>query len=142
MLRLRGGTLIDAGPLVALLHADDNDHARCVSALKDLRGPLYSTWMPVTEAMYLLNFSSNAQSALLQMLERQAVRILPIAPGDLAAIRASMIKYRDLPMDFADASLVHVAEREGCNRIFTLDARDFSVYRLSANKTFELIPGL
>ena len=45
------GILVDAGPLVALLHRDDNDHEKCVEALRYISEPLLTTWMPVTEAM-------------------------------------------------------------------------------------------
>ena len=70
---MTAGTLIDAGPLVAILHRDDKDHSLCVDALETFREPLFSTWMPITEAMYLLNFSSRAQGALLEMIQRRAL---------------------------------------------------------------------
>ena len=132
--------LIDAGPLVALLHQDDRQHALCVDTLKSLREPLLTTWMPVTEAMYLLGFSVAAQNALLEMIERGMLTILPLASDDLPAIRKLLRQYADLPMDFADATLVHVAKREHIDRIFTLDRRDFSVYRLQRGKAFSIIP--
>jgi predicted nucleic acid-binding protein len=113
-----------------------------VEAFKTLRGPLFSTWMPITEAMYLLGFSSRAQDALLEMVARQAIRVLPIGIDDLPEIRAFMAKYRDLPMDFADATLVQIANREKIGRIFTLDRRDFSVYRLSEGRSFDIVPAL
>ena len=62
--------LIDAGPLVALLNKSDKDHLLCIDTLKSLREPLLTTWMPITEAMYLLGFSIAAQNALLEMIER------------------------------------------------------------------------
>jgi predicted nucleic acid-binding protein len=138
---LKSGTLIDAGPLVAVLHADDQDHRSCVETFKQLPGPLLTTWMPVTEAMYLLGFSVRAQASLLQMIQRGAVRILPIDAADLGPIGRLMSKYRDLPMDFADATLVRVAEREKINRVFTLDNRDFSTYRLPDGRACTILPG-
>jgi len=138
---LTAATLIDAGPLVAMLHADDQDHEICVETFKGLRGPVFTTWIPVTEAMYLLGFSPRAQESLLRMLRREAIRILPIDLVDLDPIARLMSKYRDLPMDFADATLVQVANREKIQRIFTLDNRDFSVYRLPNGNALEVIPG-
>ena len=132
--------LVDAGPLVALLHKDDRDHALCVDVLKHLREPLLSTWMPVTEAMYLLGFSVDAQGALLQMIERGVLRILSLEADDLPGIRKLMQQYADLPMDFADATLVQVARKHGIDQIFTLDRRDFAVYRLRRGKAFTIIP--
>jgi hypothetical protein len=137
---MRSRVLIDAGPLVALLRRDDRDHTLCVDTLKRLRTPLLTTWMPVTEAVYLLNFSPAAQDALLQMIERGALQVLPLEAEDLPRIRALMRKYADLPMDFADATLVHIAQRDGIRQVFTLDRRDFSVYRLAHGQSIVIIP--
>lgn len=134
------GVLVDAGPLVAVLNASDRHHRTCVDVLRRLRTPLYSTWMPVTEAMYLLDFSAAAQDALLEMIERGTLTILELLPGDLPVIRRLMKKYRDQPMELADASLVMVAERMGLHKIFTLDRRDFSIYRLSKGRSFRILP--
>ena len=132
--------LIDAGPLVALLHKDDQDHALCVNVLKRLQEPLLTTWVPVTEAMYLLGFSVVAQSALLEMIERGMLKILPLDIEALPEIRKLMRQYADLPMDFADATLVQAAKRHGIDQIFTLNRRDFAVHRLGRNKAFTIIP--
>jgi predicted nucleic acid-binding protein len=134
------GTLVDAGPLIALLQAQDPDHAACVDTLKRLRGPLLTTWMPVTEAMHFLQLAPEAQAALLEMIERGALQLLEIAADELPEIRALMKKYADLPMDFADATLVHTAARESVSEMFTLDTRDFSVYRLPRGRSLRLLP--
>jgi predicted nucleic acid-binding protein len=131
--------LIDAGPLVALLHRDDQDHARCVVALKNVRTKLATTWAPVTEAMYLLSFSPRAQDGLLEMIERGALGILLLDPADMPGVRALMEKYRDRPMDFADATLVHAGHREGIYDVFTLDHEHFSTYRIG-RRGFTIIP--
>lgn len=137
---MTAGILIDAGPLVAILHRDDRDHALCIDTLKGLREPLLSTWMPITEAMYLLNFAPAAQNALLEMIERGALQVLSLETEDLPSIRNLMRKYADLPMDFADATLVHIAQRENIRQIFTLDRRDFAVYRLAHGQVFTILP--
>lgn len=98
--------LIDTGPLVALLHADDQNHARCVKALRSLQEPFGTVWPVLTEAMYLLNFSSEAQAALWEMIVTESVTILPLDREDAPRMRELMRKYRDLPMDMADAALV------------------------------------
>jgi predicted nucleic acid-binding protein len=134
-------TLIDAGPLVALVHADDQDHRRCVETSQRLHGRLVTTWPPLTEAMYLLSFSPDAQNALFAMIERGALCLTDIEAHEMGRVRALMSRYRDLPMDFADATLVHVAERENLRRIFTLDRRDFSVYRVGPRgRAFTVLP--
>jgi len=133
------GVLVDAGPLIAILNRRDRDHAACVAALKRLKSPLLTTWMPITEAMHLLGFSRPAQDGLMAFVERGALRLLPLDEGDVEGIRELMDRYADLPMDFADASLVHAAIRERINEIFTLDRADFSVYRLGPRRSFRVV---
>lgn len=131
--------LVDAGPLVALLDRSDPDHQACRSALTAVRDPLATVWPAVTEAMYLLGrVSWPAQDALWELLEE--VRILPLETRDARRMCALMEKYRSLPMDLADAALVAVAEREMIRSIFTLDGRDFGVYRPARIGRFSVIP--
>jgi predicted nucleic acid-binding protein len=132
--------LVDAGPLVALVDADDQHHARCVAALKNFREPMVTVWPPLTEAMYLLADQPKAQAALWEMLERGALQLLSLDSGDIPRIRELMRKYANRPMDLADAALLRVAEREGIRKIFTVDRRDFSVYRLHGRTRPTLIP--
>ncbi len=132
--------LVDAGPLVALLHRDDQHHQDCVEALTGLRDPLVSVWPVVTEAMYLLGFSWQAQDALWELIQEETVRLLSLESADYIRMRDLMRKYRSLPMDLADAALVRVAERERIRRIFTLDRRDFSLYRPAKLGRFAIIP--
>lgn len=123
------GVLVDAGPLVALLDSRDEDHVRCVEALQGIREPLMTVWPAVTEAMHLLRGSWRAQAALWEMLESGIVELLELDADDVPRMGELMHKYRDLPMDLADAALVRVAERERIRHVFTLDQRDFRVYR-------------
>ncbi len=132
--------LVDTGPLVALLHADDSNHDSCREALRSIREPLATVWPVVTEAMYLLAFSWKAQNALWEMIEDELVSLLPLEAADASRMKVLMQKYRDLPMDFADAALVRVAEREKLRRIFTVDRRDFELYRPLGMRRFTLIP--
>ena len=132
--------LVGTGPLVALIHEDDDLHPRCKEVFLSLRDSLATVWPVLTEAMYLLNFSWEAQSALWEMVEAGAVEILPLGNNDIPRMKELMRKYRDLPMDLADAALVRVAERERLRRIFTLDRRDFQVYRPSRLGRFAILP--
>lgn len=132
--------LVDAGPLVALLHADDQHHRRCVAALKQIRSPLATVWPAVTEAMYLLAFSAEAQSALWERLAADTPRLLHLDRDDLPRLKELMWKYRDRPMDLAEAALVRVAERDGIDTVFTIDRADFEVYRLPRRKRFRIVP--
>ena len=125
---------------MALIHADDRHHASCRDALERIREPLVTVWPVITEAMYLLDFSSEAQDALWRLLERDAVKILSLDAGDVPRMRELMRKYRDLPMDLADAALVRAAERERISRVFTIDRRDFEVYRPRGIRRFTILP--
>lgn len=132
--------LVDAGPLVALVDADDQHHKKCVAALKVLREPLVTVWPPVTEAMYLLTDLPKAQEALWEMLARGVLQLLSLDLADVPRMRELMSKYVDRPMDPADAALVRVAEREGIRKIFTVDREDFCVYRLHGRVRPTIIP--
>lgn len=132
--------LVDTGPLVALIHADDQNHDRCARALRSLQEPLATVWPVLTETMYLLGFSWEAQEAIWEMIETEALAILPLDREDATRMKKLMRKYRDLPMDLADAALVRVAEREGIRRIFSLDRRDFTIYRPEKIGRFSIIP--
>ena len=79
-----------------------------------------------------------ANVTLPQIDER--LKLLPLDAGDVPRMRELMRKYRDLPMDMADAALVTVAEREGITRVFTLDRRGFEVYRPAKIGRFSLVP--
>jgi uncharacterized protein len=125
---------------VALIHADDRHHASCRDALERIREPLVTVWPVITEAMYLLDFSAEAQDALWRLLERDAAKILSLDVGDVPRMRELMRKYRDLPMDLADAALVRAAERERISRVFTIDRRDFEVYRPRGIRRFTILP--
>ncbi len=137
------GVLVDAGPLVAVLDESDGDHERCVSVLKRLSDPMITTWPVVTEAMALLGQTQNpldSQDALLALLDRQIVVVVELRREDAPRLRALIRKYRDLPMDLADATLVRVAERDVVRQVFTLDRRDFQVYRLGRRESLTIIP--
>jgi len=132
--------LVDAGPLVALVDASDQHHGACGATLRDLREPMGSVWPAVTEALYLLQDLPQGQDGVLEMLTRGVVRLLALGQEDVPRIKELMAKYRDQPMDLADAALVRVAERDGLDRVFTVDRRDFAVYRIGGRKAFRVIP--
>jgi predicted nucleic acid-binding protein len=133
-------TLVDSGPLVALLHLDDEYHERCVETLRALRGRLVTVWPVFTEAMYLLGFSWTAQDALFEMAQSGAVGLLALDASDVARMHELMRKYRDFPMDLADAALVAAAEREKIRDVFTLDRRHFLAYRPIGVRAFAIVP--
>jgi hypothetical protein len=99
-----------------------------------------AVWPAITEASHILRRVVGGQSALLEILVRTTVRIAQLDRDDVPRIRELMAKYRDLPMDLADAAIVRVAERERINRVFTLDQKDFRIYRPARIGHFVLLP--
>lgn len=135
-------TLCDTGPVVALIDGDDVNHARCVTALGALpASPLLTTWSCLTEAMHLLWRAGGlpAQEELWGFLADGLVKLHLHEEREWERMRSLMQQYSDTPMDFADASLVVVAERLGLNRVFTLDS-DFHIYRIHGKQSFEVVP--
>lgn len=133
-------TLIDTGPLVAFFDKDDRYHNLCVEVLKKIREPLITTWPVLTECFYLLNFSWEVQDSLWLFIRRGGIEIYPLEKELLTHCRELMKQYRDLPMDLADATLVALADAVLVPKIFTLDHKDFSIYRFKQKKRFTLIP--
>lgn len=134
-------TLTDAGPLIAIIDARDAYHEQCVAALPDLSAPLISTGAAVTEAMHLLGHRAGwpAQERLWRLMRRGDLDVLALDGDTSECVFQLMKKYRDVPMDFADATLVATAENLGISRIFTLDEH-FRIYRMLGRRAFELMP--
>lgn len=132
--------LVDTGPLVAIFDADDRHHEVCATTLRRLRGSLFTAWPAVTEAMYLLSFSEAACDGLLGWLQSGSLAVLELQRTDLQRVRELLAKYADLPMDFTDAVIVSLAERERIRNIFTVDERDFRVYKPKPFRHFNLLP--
>jgi len=135
-------TLTDTGPLVALVNKNDPNHRGCLDATKRLPAePLVTTWPCFTEAMYLV-FQAGGYPAQAELWRwRTAGRLVlhDLTGDEIDRMAALMDKYKDRPMDLADASLVAAAERLGMQRIFTLDS-DFYIYRLADGSALECIP--
>jgi predicted nucleic acid-binding protein len=135
-------TLTDAGALVALLDADDPYHAACVAVAERLpAGPLLTMWVCFTEAMYLLGTMGGYryQAALWSLRATGRVVLHDLTSAEADRMAALMAQYQDTLMDWADASLVVVAESRGLRRVFTTDS-DFYVYRLADGSALEVVP--
>ena len=132
--------IIDTGPWVALIDRSETRHAESVQWLKNFSGRLYSTEAVLTEVLYLLNFSFSAQCAALDFVLESVVEIVPANTKSLKKTKSLMKKYADLPMDFADATIVCLATDAGIQNIVTFDKKDFAIYKLSKTKSFTIIP--
>ena len=134
------GVLLDTGPLVAILSREDFHHRACVAQLRMIAPPLLTCWPVITEAAWLLRQHPLAVQRLLASFTKQWIKLLALAERDAEPIGKILQRYRKLNAQLADAALVHLAEREGLDTVFTLDRRDFSVYRFSGKRSFRLLP--
>ena len=132
--------ILDTGPWVALIDRSESRHIECVRWLKNFSGRLYSTEAVLTEVLYILNFSITAQCAALDFVLKSVLEIVPSSTDSLKKAKNLMKKYADLPMDFADATVVCLATETGMQNIATFDKKDFSIYKLPKNKSFTIMP--
>jgi predicted nucleic acid-binding protein len=132
--------ILDTGALVALLDKSEKSHIRCVEFLKEFNGKLLTTEPVLTEAVYLLGPSVKAQRACIDFILRGGAALVPQSPESLSRAAVLMEKYKDIPMDFADATLVTLAEETKIDEVFTLDVKGFSSYRIYGKKTFKVLP--
>ena len=134
------GGLIDTGAIVAILDREDNWHPACVQALESLRFPLLTTEAVLTEAFHLIGSSAYNVQRLWAFVLSGALTVKTLADFDLLELRPLMTKYKDRPMDFADATLVHAANCASISLVLTIDHDDFETYRLKGNKKFIIRP--
>ncbi|MBA3035266.1 MAG: PIN domain-containing protein [Desulfobacterium sp.] len=125
--------ILDTGPWVALIDKTESMHDNCVRWFKNFTGSLYSTEAVLTEVLYLLNFSIKAQNAAIDFVVESVVELIPSGTESLKKAKSLMQKYSDLPMDYADATIVCLAMDMGIQNIVTLDHKDFSIYRINNN---------
>ncbi|SKA03860.1 type II toxin-antitoxin system VapC family toxin [Selenihalanaerobacter shriftii] len=125
--------LIDAGPLIALFDRDDKHHQVIKDFLRSYEGRLYTTWPVITEVLHMLNFNVQAQIDFLRWIERDALNIVQLTKANISRIIKLSNKYSDVPMDFADATLIILSELEDIKEIISIDT-DFYIYRNIRNE--------
>ncbi len=133
--------LVDTGAVVALINRADRHHILAAEWFQRFRGQLLTTEAVVTETAYVLAASQGHQRAALIWFERaRAAGLLKVEPvADYAALARIITQYATLPCDYADASLIALAERTGVTAIATIDQRDFSVYRVRGRKRCRIL---
>jgi predicted nucleic acid-binding protein len=137
--RLPAG-LIDTGAILALVDRDDQWHEACVETYNHNRLPWLTTEAVLTETFYLVRRNLRDDRAVWVLLRSGAIRMSSISDEELPQIQTLMSQYADRPMDFADATLVHLAARERLTAILTIDHDDFETYRLPGRKRFTILP--
>lgn len=133
--------LLDTGALVALVNRSDRHHAAAASWFASVRSGLLTTEAVITETACVLAASPKHQAAALQWVQRaRAASMLEIEPvADHDQIAKIIHRYASLPCDYADATLITLAEITGVAAIATIDQRDFSVYRINGRKRFRIL---
>ncbi len=130
--------LLDTGCIVALLDRSEKHHEQCSGVIAQLEAPLVTCEAVIAEACYLLRGMKEAPLTVLENV-RQSIFHIPYRLVDHADIVGRLMKkYRNIPMDLADACLVTMAEKLHTGRILTLDS-DFQVYRWGKNHPFDLL---
>ena len=132
--------LVDTGPLVAYLDRKDPQHERVARFVDRFKGQLITTAPVVGEVMYFISEYPGGPVAFAKFLMQSDLRMPgPMDPPYILAAAELMEEYEDTPMDFADATLVLLAEGLGLTEILTLDKRGFSTYRTTSGKKFRLV---
>jgi predicted nucleic acid-binding protein len=126
----------DTGPLVAILRESDQYHDVCVEQVKSFANRMLTCWPVITEAAWLLRDSR----PLFRMLDSGRLECLELDSGAAKWMDQYAERYASLNPQLADLAVVYLAEREGIDHIFTLDRRDFTVYRRSNGQPFHLLP--
>lgn len=132
--------LLDTGPIVAYLDASEKDHSKVATRLNAFKGQLFTTSAVITEAMHFLTSVRGGPALLAELVAESGLQVLDFSEAeDLAEAARRMEKYADIPMDYADATLVLLAEQLEVFHLLTLDRRGFSVFRSSRGKHFSMV---
>jgi hypothetical protein len=132
--------IIDTGAIIAIVDADEFWHHASLDALASLELPLLTTEAVLTELFHLIAARNLSIANAWKFVFSGAITVRSMADSDLPALRALMAQYKDRPMDFADATLVHLAARESLSVILTVDHDDFETYRIAGRKRFTILP--
>jgi hypothetical protein len=131
--------LVDTGPVVAYLDAGDAAHADVAARWDSFRGQLVTTSAVITEAMHFVSTSPSGARHLADLVAASGMEVYDLSrPPELHEAVSLMEKYADTPMDFADATLVLLAEALQVREVLTLDRRGFSTYRTRKRHAFRL----
>lgn len=137
---MAASALIDTGAILALLDPDDPWHGSCETAFRQLRLPLLTSEAVLTETFHLIDRSRKSKETAWRFLRSGAIVLGTIEDAELPQLKRLMEQYWDQPMDFADATLVHLANRESLRAILTIDQTHFATYRLAGKRRFHVLP--
>jgi len=134
-----GELLLDTGALVGLLDRSQNVHQACVDFYTTWKRTSVTTEAVLTESIHLLSGVRGGSVACIDFVLRGGVVLVPSSKASLKRCRTLLEKYSDLPMDFADSTLIVLAEELNTDKVFTFDG-DFRRYRIRGRKQFQIFP--
>jgi predicted nucleic acid-binding protein len=137
---MAGNALIDTGAILALLDRRDRWHSQCVQTFENFRLPLTTSEAVLTELFHLVGDSHGERDAAWAFVRSGAIVLAAIEHRELPPLHALMLRYQNCPMDFADATLVYLANRESLSTIFTVDHDEFETYRIDGRRRFRVLP--
>ena len=131
--------IADSGFWIGLIDDHDRHHGQICQFLRSLNTGLITTFPVVTEVCHLLlkRVGSHGELAFIRALQRSSVEVFSLQSSYLPRMHDLIMQYANLPMDFADASLVILAEHLGHGRILSTDQRDFHAYKWKNHHPFQ-----
>ncbi len=133
--------IADTGFFVGMISRKDKFHRPCMDAFRQhtKNTRYFSIESCLSEACFILG-DMRSISELERLIQTMPLEIVSLQSSDISRSFDLMRKYEDLPMDFADAALVAVAERLDIDTVLTTDKRDFSVYKPRHTRNFKIAP--
>jgi len=138
---MRTSALADSGAILAFLDKDDRWHTSCADVFANINLPLLTSEAVLTELFHFIAARPYQLERAWNFVCSGVFTLGTISDADVPELARLMHQYRDRPMDFADATLVHLAQRESLTTIFTVDVADFQTYRIGGRKRFRILPG-
>jgi predicted nucleic acid-binding protein len=134
--------ILDTSFLLALTNTKDRNHSRVLNIARTISDPLILPISVLPEVCYLIasRLGHQAMRRFLKELTASSTVLEPITSLDLERVTGILDQYADSKLDFVDATIVAVAERENITRVLTLDRRDFTIIRPRHSPYFELLP--
>ncbi len=130
--------IIDTGPLVALLNSKDTYHDWITHQITTFEPPLFTCEAVITETHFLSCQNTDKDNAIINLATNGFMKIPFHFDKEMESIKNLMEKYINVPMSFADACLVRMAELYSNSTVLTLDS-DFQIYRKNRNQVIPVI---
>ena len=130
----------DTSPLVAIVRKREAAHKKCVAASKSFKPPFLTCWPVLTEAAWLLHDEPDGIRAIGGMVRNGSLRLIQLDSDALAWMIDFLARYASAGAQLADAAVMYIAEKERIDTVFTLDRRDFSIYRTTGGKALRIVP--